>query len=187
MTRLIADAPAKINLTLRVLGKRSDGFHELDTVYQVIDLWDTLEFELADAITLTTDHPRLPIDSSNLVRRAADLQAPRIQHHSKGIGQLLDVDPRVEPTDVHLVDEFLAPGYGRFATPVVHAMQAAAQCEGLILDPVYTGKAMAGLIQRAEVSEGRGLLFMHTGGQPALFAYEDDLTKSLQGTERTPS
>ncbi len=73
MTRLVADTPAKINLTLRVLDRRSDGFHELDTVFQAIDLWDTLEFELADAITLTTDHPELVADASNLVCRAASL------------------------------------------------------------------------------------------------------------------
>lgn len=73
MTGLIADTPAKINLTLRVLNRRSDGFHELDTVFQAIDLWDTLEFAHADAITLTTDHPGLAVDASNLVRRAATL------------------------------------------------------------------------------------------------------------------
>ena len=73
MTRLIADTPAKINLTLRVLKRRSDGFHELDTVFQAIDLWDTLEFEHADGITLTIDHPELADDATNLVRRAAVL------------------------------------------------------------------------------------------------------------------
>jgi 4-diphosphocytidyl-2-C-methyl-D-erythritol kinase len=73
VTRIVADAPAKINLTLRVLNKRSDGFHELDTIYQVIDLWDTLEFEAADEISMTTDHPALACDDSNLVLRAARL------------------------------------------------------------------------------------------------------------------
>lgn len=73
MTRLIADTPAKINLTLRILNRRSDGFHELDTVFQAIDLWDTLEFEHADGITLTTDHPGLVADATNLVPRAAAL------------------------------------------------------------------------------------------------------------------
>jgi 4-diphosphocytidyl-2-C-methyl-D-erythritol kinase len=71
VTRLVADTPAKINLTLRVLDRRPDGFHELDTVFQAIDLWDTLEFELADTITLTTDHPDLATDTSNLACRAA--------------------------------------------------------------------------------------------------------------------
>ena len=50
-------------------------------------------------------------------------------------------------------------------------------CEGLILDPVYTGKTMAGFLQRAREAEaGRSLLFIHTGGTPALFAYGDHLT-----------
>ena len=73
MTRLIAETPAKINLTLRVLSRRPDGFHELDTVFQAIDLWDTLEFEPADSVVLTTDHPELTDDASNLARRAATL------------------------------------------------------------------------------------------------------------------
>ncbi len=114
------------------------------------------------------------------VRRAADLQTARIHRLMTGIGHLLNVELTVEPTDVHLLGDFLAPGYGRFDTPVVHAMQAAAHCEGLILDPVYTGKAMAGLLRRAEASGARHLMFVHTGGQPALFAYEDELTSSLR-------
>ncbi len=113
------------------------------------------------------------------VRRTADLQTARIHRLCAGIGRLLNVELTVDTTDVHLLGDFLAPGYGRFNAPVVHAMQAAAHCEGLILDPVYTGKAMAGMLQRAEASRGRRLMFVHTGGQPALFAYEPALTSSL--------
>ena len=75
MKRVIVDAPAKINLTLRVLSQRSDGFHELDTIYQAVDLWDTLEFERAHEIAMTTDHAGLACDESNLVQRAARLLA----------------------------------------------------------------------------------------------------------------
>ncbi len=71
MTRLTVEAPAKVNLTLRVLDRRADGFHELDTVFQAIDLWDTIELRAAEDITLTTDHPGLEIDHGNLVQRAA--------------------------------------------------------------------------------------------------------------------
>ncbi len=112
------------------------------------------------------------------VRRAADVQTARIHHVITGIGQLLNVELTVAPTDVHLLDDFLGQGYGHFDASVVDAMQAAAHCEGLILDPVYTGKAMAGMFRRAEV-RGRHLMFVHTGGQPALFAYEPALTSSL--------
>lgn len=113
------------------------------------------------------------------VRRPATDQHQRIRRHLAGIRSLLDSGFTVEERDIHLLDEFLSPGYGRFDSVVVHALQAAAQCEGLILDPVYTGKAMAGLMQRADGAEGRQLMFLHTGGQPALFAYEAELTRSL--------
>jgi 1-aminocyclopropane-1-carboxylate deaminase/D-cysteine desulfhydrase-like pyridoxal-dependent ACC family enzyme len=56
------------------------------------------------------------------------------------------------------------------------ALLTAARTEGLLLDPVYTAKAMAGFIARArEASPDSTLLFLHTGGQPALFAYQSDL------------
>jgi 4-diphosphocytidyl-2-C-methyl-D-erythritol kinase len=65
-------SPCKINLLLNVLGKRPDGFHELETVLQPIPLYDQLTFAPAPAgILLTCDSPELPTDSSNLVYRAA--------------------------------------------------------------------------------------------------------------------
>jgi len=73
----IASCPAKINLVLRVLGRRSDGYHELDTVFQAVDLWDTLEIRASDSLRLTCDDPRLAVDESNLVLRAAGLLAER--------------------------------------------------------------------------------------------------------------
>jgi 4-diphosphocytidyl-2-C-methyl-D-erythritol kinase len=64
---------AKINLSLRVLGRRADGYHELDTVLQTISLHDTFTFESAedDQISLECDDRSLPIDETNLVFRAA--------------------------------------------------------------------------------------------------------------------
>lgn len=62
---------AKINWTLRVIGKRSDGFHELCTVFQTVSLHDTLDFEESDRLELTCDDPKVPVDSSNLILRAA--------------------------------------------------------------------------------------------------------------------
>jgi len=65
---------AKINLSLRVLGQRADGYHDLDTVFQTVSLHDTIKITATDnsEITLSCDDRRLPIDESNLVIRAAE-------------------------------------------------------------------------------------------------------------------
>ncbi|MDO8136950.1 MAG: 4-(cytidine 5'-diphospho)-2-C-methyl-D-erythritol kinase [Candidatus Brocadiales bacterium] len=67
-------APAKINLFLEVLGKRPDGYHELETVMQEVDLKDTLEIEeIEEGIELTCTEPSIPKDESNLAWKAARL------------------------------------------------------------------------------------------------------------------
>jgi 4-diphosphocytidyl-2-C-methyl-D-erythritol kinase len=62
---------AKINLHLRVLGKRNDGFHEIFTVFQTISLADELTFEPSDVFELECDDPAVPVDETNLIVRAA--------------------------------------------------------------------------------------------------------------------
>ena len=62
---------AKINWSLRITGKRADGFHDLETIFQTISLHDELTFTPADRMSLTCDDPTIPIDESNLVLRAA--------------------------------------------------------------------------------------------------------------------
>lgn len=65
-------SPCKVNLLLNILGKRPDGFHELETLMHPVNLCDTLAFGRAAAgVTLTCSDPRLPADASNLVHRAA--------------------------------------------------------------------------------------------------------------------
>lgn len=62
---------AKINLHLRVLGKRPDGFHELCTVFQTVSLHDKVAFEAADGLSMTCDDAAIPIGEANLMIRAA--------------------------------------------------------------------------------------------------------------------
>lgn len=68
-------APAKVNLSLEVLGRRPDGYHEIRTVMQAISLFDEMEFSPAEEgrIVLTCAHPGLPVDERNLVARAAEI------------------------------------------------------------------------------------------------------------------
>jgi len=65
------NAHAKINWSLRVTGKRADGFHDLETLFQTISLHDTLTFAKSDRLELTCDDPTIPVDNTNLVIRAA--------------------------------------------------------------------------------------------------------------------
>ena len=66
---------AKVNLHLDVLNHRRDGFHNIETVFQTVDLWDELSFALAPSggIILICSDPGLPVDGRNLVVRAAEL------------------------------------------------------------------------------------------------------------------
>ncbi|MGE5654517.1 MAG: 4-(cytidine 5'-diphospho)-2-C-methyl-D-erythritol kinase [Bacillota bacterium] len=70
---LVVQARAKINLSLDVLARRPDGFHEVRMVMQSIDLHDRLEFAPAMNLSLASDHPQLPIDERNDIIRAARL------------------------------------------------------------------------------------------------------------------
>jgi 4-diphosphocytidyl-2-C-methyl-D-erythritol kinase len=69
--RLVAWCPAKVNLALKVIDRRADGYHELDTVFQAIDLWDRLEIQPAPELTFSCDDAKLPTDERNLVVQAA--------------------------------------------------------------------------------------------------------------------
>jgi 4-diphosphocytidyl-2-C-methyl-D-erythritol kinase len=70
--RLEKKSPCKVNLILNILGRRADGFHELETVMQPVNICDEMVFERAGAaLQLTCSNPELPVDSKNLVHRAA--------------------------------------------------------------------------------------------------------------------
>ena len=70
--RLEKSSPCKVNLILNILGRRPDGFHELETVMHPVKVCDRLVFErVATGVQLTCSHPELPVDASNLVHRAA--------------------------------------------------------------------------------------------------------------------
>jgi 4-diphosphocytidyl-2-C-methyl-D-erythritol kinase len=66
-------SPAKTNLFLKITGKRPDGFHNLASLFQTIDLSDTLQFALANKDTLTCNDPQVPTGSENLILKAAEL------------------------------------------------------------------------------------------------------------------
>ncbi len=85
-----------------------------------------------------------------------------------------------QPEEIEVNDNYLGGGYAVMGEPEREATRLFAQYEGLLLDPVYTGRAAAGmidLIRKRVLQEGQTVLFWHTGGQPALFAepYAEEL------------
>ncbi|HEY7331067.1 MAG TPA: D-cysteine desulfhydrase family protein [Gemmataceae bacterium] len=95
---------------------------------------------------------------------------------------LLELPHRLTRDDVELREDFIGPAYGAVTKESWEALRLLATTEGILLDPVYTAKAMAGLIHDAH--EGRlgrddTVVFLHTGGLPAVFAYRDDLLPHL--------
>jgi L-cysteate sulfo-lyase len=84
--------------------------------------------------------------------------------------------PALAPGSICVNDDFLGEGYGIPTPETLEAIHMVARLEGILLDPVYTGKAMAGLIgliRRGHFSKNQSVLFIHTGGSAGLFAYRD--------------
>ncbi|MFT5163061.1 MAG: D-cysteine desulfhydrase family pyridoxal phosphate-dependent enzyme, partial [Alteromonadaceae bacterium] len=81
--------------------------------------------------------------------------------------------------EVILNDDYIGAGYGVIGELEQEAIKLTAQTEGILLDPVYTGKAMGGLIdmiRQGKITAADNVLFWHTGGAPALFAYANKLS-----------
>lgn len=76
----LARARAKVNLGLEVIAKRRDGYHEIETIYQSIDLYDTLEIRLGEGrgLAISCNDPSLPVDETNLCARALAAAAARV-------------------------------------------------------------------------------------------------------------
>jgi 4-diphosphocytidyl-2-C-methyl-D-erythritol kinase len=79
LTSFTLPAFAKINLFLRILGKRDDGFHQISTCFQTISLHDTLTFSESDELILTCDEPHISTDETNLIIRAGRVLQEKFQ------------------------------------------------------------------------------------------------------------
>jgi D-cysteine desulfhydrase len=111
------------------------------------------------------------------VRRPRTEQESLVRSLTKDCADVLGT---ASPTrrDVAVLDDWVGPGYSLPSPEMVEAVRMTAALEGVLLDPVYTGKAMAGLIGMARDGRwraGEKVLFLHTGGAPALYVYQDAL------------
>ncbi|HBC0585711.1 TPA: D-cysteine desulfhydrase [Enterobacter cloacae] len=118
--------------------------------------------------------PDVELIGVTVSRSVAD-QKPKVLSLQQAVAEQLELKAKA---DILLWDDYFAPGYGTPNEEGMEAVKLLARLEGILLDPVYTGKAMAGLIdgiaQKRFKDEGP-ILFVHTGGAPALFAYHPNV------------
>lgn len=107
------------------------------------------------------------------VSRSSASQQPKVAELIASTAKLLDIDVPAK-LRIELWDAYVGPRYGEPSAAGQAAIHLLASTEGLLLDPVYTGKAMAGLLDgvaHKRFADSGPILFLHTGGAPALFAY----------------
>ena len=111
------------------------------------------------------------------VRRPAAAQEEAVYQTARATADYVGIRGGLERARVRANGDYVGPGYGIPTAATIEAIRLAALHEGLLLDPVYSGKAMAGLIdlcRKGLFTRGQNVVFLHTGGAAALFAYERD-------------
>ena len=106
-----------------------------------------------------------------------------IFQHKKDIQELLDLPVTFEESDMRVLDQYIGEGYGVMTGQVAEAIHIAAQTDAIIVDPNYTGTTMAALIDQVEQGGFEGdetVVFLHTGGLPAVFTFADQLANFKQ-------
>lgn len=119
----------------------------------------------------------IPLTGVN-VRRPRAEQEGNVHKLVGETAALLKLDTPIPKEKVVALDDWVGPGYSLPTKEMVEAVRLLASTEAILLDPVYTGKAMAGLIglvRHGRFKAGDNVVFVHTGGAPALYAYQGDL------------
>jgi 1-aminocyclopropane-1-carboxylate deaminase len=104
----------------------------------------------------------------------AEMTRRAVTKIARATAELIELKHTIDDTDVVIDDRFGGPDYGLPDQATIDAIRTAARLEGMLTDPVYEGKSMAGLIAMAKAGEfkpGANVLYVHLGGAPALNAY----------------
>lgn len=105
---------------------------------------------------------------------------------ANGAAERLQIPHRLEASDISLSEDYIGPDYGVPSPGCLEALRIVARTEAILLDPIYSAKAMAGLfdhIRRGDFSPDQHIVFVHTGGMPALFAMNKLLEKEIPAAE----
>jgi len=124
---------------------------------------------------MTGMNAHIPISGINVSREKV-IQEEMVFDLACETATKLGIENEVQRKDVTCFDQYVGPGYSQPTESMVEAVTLFARTEAILLDPVYSGKTAAGLIDLVRSNyfpEGSNILFLHTGGSPALFVYMD--------------
>lgn len=115
----------------------------------------------------------IPVIGINISRNKEE-QESKVYNLLQEIRDYLKINNELTREHVQCYDEYVGPGYAIPTDEMIEAVKLVASTEGILLDPVYTGKAMAGLIdliRKGTFKKEDNIVFIHSGGSPALYAY----------------
>ncbi len=127
------------------------------------------------AVGMTGVNAGIPISGMN-VSRPKDVQEEIVYNLAVELATKIGVKGGVAREAIVCFDQYVGPGYSLPTDAMVEAVKLFARTEAVLLDPVYSGKAAAGLVdlvRKGHFPKGANVLFLHTGGSPALYAYMD--------------
>jgi D-cysteine desulfhydrase len=120
---------------------------------------------------------RIPVTGIS-VRRSVSVQEGLIGGLVAETRDFLGIPSEPREGELRIFDDYVGGGYSIPTEAMTEAVRTFARLEGILLDPVYSGKAAAGLldlVEKGHFREGEKVLFLHTGGSPGLYAYQDVL------------
>ena len=185
----------------RVYNTSSDGYYLRSVSYVdgFIELWDQLQDRdvQPDALYVCSGvhtHVGLVVGARALgipLRIVGISPSPQDNAESNAnlakvaneVSQILDLDLDFSPANFESYGEYAGEAYGMVTAGSKEAVILAAQTEALVLDPVYTGKTFGGMIdhiRQGQFAADQTVIFVHTGGTPALFAYGDEILGKLK-------
>jgi D-cysteine desulfhydrase len=163
-----------VSCALELLAQASEAGLRLDRIVVPVGSGGTLAGLL---LGLRASGSSIPVTGISVLAPRARAEATvldLLRRTTAFLGSPLDVPPE----EVRCLDTYLGKGYALPTPGMIEAVELLARSEGILLDPTYTGKAMAGLMDLARTgafAPGENVLFLHTGGSPGLYAHPDRL------------
>jgi L-cysteate sulfo-lyase len=173
----IIGALGYVECALELVAQANEIGLEIDRIVTATGSAGTQAGLVAGLAVMGADIPVLGIG----VRAPKDVQEANVFKLAQDTADLLGHRERVTREMVVADCDYVGEGYGIIDDAVIEGLKLVARTEGLLLDPVYTGKAMKGLIALARAGrfDGETVVFLHTGGAQGLFGYQGDMEGKL--------